>query len=131
METSYLTISYILLWFFYMYLNMGTIAAAENRKILIPLFIKHRFFNKVLPTILLILTIYWGFYLFKWFLAILYGIIGILLFFFIDYWITQLYLKKHCGEFYNDYRVKLNFYITVVGYPFAFIFFILAYNNYF
>ncbi|MCZ2223879.1 MAG: hypothetical protein LC122_09645 [Chitinophagales bacterium] len=107
-----------------MFLNIGTIAAAENRRIMIPLFITNKFFNKVLPSLLLIGNIILGFIIFKWYLAILYATIGVFLFFFIDYWITQLYLKKRYGEndadangfYYNDYRVKLNFKITLIGY---------------
>jgi hypothetical protein len=107
-----------------MYLNIGTIAAAENRRIMIPLFISNKFFNKVLPNLLLVGNIFLGFYIFKWYLAILYAIIGVVLFFFIDYWITQLYLKKRYGIvdpdangfYYDDYRVKLNYKITLLGY---------------
>lgn len=107
-----------------MFLNIGTIAAAENRRIMIPLFITNIFFNKILPRLLFIGNIILGLIIFKWYLAILYAAIGIFLFMFIDYWTTQLYLKKRYGAtdpdkhgfYYNDYRVRFNFKITMIGY---------------
>jgi len=124
MNQTSLIIIYCSMWFLYMFLNFGTIAAAENRRIMIPLFITNKFFNKVLPNLLLIGNIILGFIIFKWYLTILYAVIGVFLFFFVDYWITQLYLKKRYsatepdakGFHYNDYRVKLNFKISLIGY---------------
>lgn len=134
MNQTNLIIIYSSLWFLYMFLNIGTIAAAENRRIIIPLFLTNLFFNKILPKLLFIGNVVLGLLVFKWYLALLYTSIGVFLFFFIDYWVTQLYLKKRYGAtepdingfYYNDYRVKLNFKITMVGYFMLIIFTIIV-----
>lgn len=124
MNQTNLIIIYSSLWFLYMFLNIGTIAAAENRRIMIPLFVTNIFYNKILPKLLFIGNIILGLIVFKWYLALLYAVIGVFLFFFIDYWIVQLYLKKRYGAtepdingfYYTDYRVKFNYKITIIGY---------------
>ncbi len=100
MKGNNLIIIYTTLWFLlYVFKLLARIAAAENRRIMIPLFISNKFFNKVLPNLLPFGNIILGFIIFKWYLTILYAVIGIFLFFFIDYWITQLYLKKRYGGY--------------------------------
>ena len=119
MNTLYLSIVYCSMWLFYMYLHVGTIAAAENRRIMIPLLTTNYFFNKLLPRLLFLGNIIIGLIMFNWFLAILYALGGIFLFFFTDYWIFQLYFKRKYGSSSVEgefYCIKLNYKISTIGY---------------